>query len=91
MNRTELCAHVATATSLPRAEAALAVDAMFSAIADALARGEDVTVAGFGKFTTTDGAARTGRNPRTGEALAIAASRAPSFKAAKSLREAVNA
>ena len=89
MTRTELSARVA-ATSLSKADAAAAAGAVFSTIADALARGETVTVAGFGKFATRDRAARTGRNPRTGEAVAIAASRVPGFKAGKALRDAVN-
>ena len=90
MNRSELCAHVAAAASLSRADAAFAIDAMFLAIADALARDETVSIAGFGKFTTKRRAARKGRNPRTGEAVAIAASRVPAFKAGKALRESVN-
>ena len=88
MTRSELCARVAAATSLSKAAAA--VDALFSAIADALARGEAVTVAGFGRFTTRDRAARTGRNPQTGDAVVIAASRVPAFKAGKALRDAVD-
>ena len=91
MTRSELCARVAAATSQSNADVAAAAGALFSAIADALARGETVTVAGFGKFTTRDRPARTGRNPQTGEAVAIAASRAPAFKAGKALRDAVNA
>ena len=90
MTRSELCARVAAATSLSKADAAAAVGALFSAIADALARGETVTVAGFGRFTTRDRAARTGRNPQTGDAVAIAASRVPAFKAGKALRDAVD-
>ena len=87
MTRSELCARAAATTSLSKADAA-AVGALFSAIADALARGETVTVAGFGRFTTRDRAARTGRNPQTGDAVAIAASRVPAFKAGKALRDA---
>ena len=90
MTRSELCARVAAATSLSKAEAAAAAGALFSAIADALARGETVTVAGFGKFTTRDRPARDGRNPQTGEAVAITASQAPSFMVGKALRDAVN-
>ena len=90
MTRAELCARVATATSLSKADAAAAVGALFSAVNDALARGETVTVAGFGNFTVRDRAARAGRNPQTGEAVAIAASRVPAFKAGKALRDAVN-
>ena len=91
MARSELCARVAVATSLSNADAAAAAGAVFEAIADALARGETVSVAGFGKFDIRERAARRGRNPRTGEAVDIAASRAPAFKAAKALRDAVNA
>ena len=90
MTRSELCARVAAATSLSKADAAAAVGALFSAIADALARDETVTVARFGRFTTRDRAARTGRNPQTGDAVAIAASRVPAFKAGKALRDAVD-
>ena len=63
---------------------------MYLAIAGALARDETVSIAGFGKFTTKRRAARKGRNPRTGEAVVIAASRVPAFKAGKALRESVS-
>ena len=91
MKKSELAAQVATQTSLSKAQAERAVDAVFSAIGEALGRGESVTVAGFGTFATTARAARQGRHPRTGEPLAIAASKTPSFKAGKALREAVRA
>ena len=74
MNRSDLCTALAAATSLSKADAAAAAGAIFSAIAGALARGETVTIAGFGKFTARDRPARSGRNPQTGEAVAIAAS-----------------
>ena len=90
MNKHELVSHVAAGMSVTRADAERLIGVVFSAIADALARGEPVTIAGFGKFTTRSRAARTGRNPRTGEPVAIAASRTPSFKPAKALRDAVN-
>ena len=90
MTRSELRARLAAATSLSKADAAAAVGAMFSAIADALGKGETVTVAGFGNFTTRDRAACVGRNPQAGEAVAIAASRVPAFKAGKALRDAVH-
>ena len=64
-------------------------NAVFSAITGALAREETVTIAGFGTFATKRRPARQGHNPRTGESIAIAASKAPSFKAGKSLRDAV--
>ena len=90
MNRTELCARIAARSSLSRADAATAVDAVVSAIADALARGEAVSIAGFGKFDTRRRAARQGRNPRTGETVPIAAARVQAFRAAKALRDTVN-
>ena len=90
MNRTALVSQVATRTSLPRADAERVVAAVFSAIADALAADQPVAIAGFAKFTVRRRPARQGRNPRTGEPVAIAASRVPSFKAAKALRDAVN-
>lgn len=89
MKKSELAAHVATQTSLSRAQAERVVDAVFSAIGEALARDESVVIAGFGTFATKTRAARQGRNPGTGEPTAIAASRAPSFKAGKALRDAV--
>ena len=70
--------------------AAGAVDAVFETLGDALARREDVRIAGFGTFTTKRRPARTGRNPRSGEAVSIPASVAPAFKAGKTLRNAVN-
>ena len=90
MTRSALCSRVAAATSLSKADADVAAGAIFSSITDALARGETVTIAGFGKFTTQDRAARTGRNPRTGESVAIAARRVPAFKANTALRDSVN-
>ena len=90
MNRNQLAAHVAAETSVIRATAYSLVGAVFSAIADALARDQTAATAGFGKFELRSRAARAGRNPRTGEPVAIAASRAPSFKPAKALRDAVN-
>ena len=90
MNKNQLSAHVAAETSVTRATADTLVGAIFSAITDALARDETVAIAGFGKFEIRSRAARAGRNPQTGEPVAIAASRAPSFKPAKALRAAVN-
>ena len=89
MKKSELAAHVAAQTSLSRAQAERVVDAVFSAIGEALAREESVVIAGFGTFATKTRAARQGRNPGTGEPIAIAASRAPAFKAGKALRGAV--
>ena len=90
MNKAELSARVATQTSMSKAGTDAAVSAVFSTIADALAGGEIVSIAGFGTFSTKSRAARQGRNPRTGESIAIAAWNTPAFKAGKTLRETVN-
>ena len=90
MNRSELVSNVAARTSLSKADAGAAVAAVLSTIADALAREETVTIAGFGAFSTRRRAARDGRNPATGEPVAIPASKTATFKAAKELRGAVN-
>ncbi|MDQ2696435.1 MAG: HU family DNA-binding protein [Pseudomonadota bacterium] len=89
MNKSELIDSVAGATGLSRAEAAKAVDAVFAGIADALKAGDQVTLIGFGTFIVRERAARTGRDPRTGNALQIGASRVPAFKAGKGLKDAV--
>lgn len=91
MTKSELASSVAIQTTLSEAQAKRAVDAVFSAIGEALARGESVTLPGFGTFATKARGARQGRNPSTGEAITIAASKAPSFKAGKALRDAVRA
>ena len=90
MNKAELVSHVAAETSTTRAAAERMVGTVFSAIADALAGGETVAIAGFGTFSTRSRAARAGRNPATGASITIAASRAPAFKPGKTLRDAVN-
>ena len=90
MKKSDISSHVATQAFLSKADADSAVNAMFAAISDALAREEAVTIAGFGTFSTKRRPARQGRNPRTGESITIAASKVPSFKAGKTLRDAVN-
>ena len=90
MNRLELTAKVAAGTSLLKSDAASAVSAVLDTIGDALAGGEAVTLAGYGTFTSRKCPAREGTNPRSGKTIAIAASRTPEFKAAKTLRESVN-
>ena len=89
MNKAELSARVAARTSMSRPSADAAVSAVLSTIADALASGETVRIVGFGTFSTRSRSARQGRNPRTGESIAIAASNTPSFKAGKTLRDTV--
>ena len=91
MRESDIASHVADRTGIGRSAAGEAVDAVFAAIAEALARGEDVRVASFGTFGTRNRPARAGRNPRTGESLNIAASTVPTFKPGKPLKDAVNA
>ena len=87
--KSDLASHVATEASLSKAQAAAVVDAVFSATIDVLTRDESVVIPGFGTFTTKTRGARQGRNLRTGESIVIAPSKAPSFKAGKTLRDAV--
>ncbi|GAA4862441.1 HU family DNA-binding protein [Luteimonas vadosa] len=90
MNKNDLVEAVASEANLSKADAGRAVDAVVSSVTSALKRGDSVSVLGFGTFTVRDRAARTGRNPRTGEEINIAASKNPAFKAGKALKDAVN-
>ena len=90
MNKGELIEAVADSAGISRADASKAVDAVFDSITAALANGGSVSLLGFGTFSVKARAARTGRNPRTGEPLQIAASNVPGFKAGKALKDAVN-
>ena len=90
MNKNELIAQVADAAEISKADAGKAVDAVFDAIAGALASGGDVRLVGFGTFSVAERAATQGRNPRTGEPIQIPASKQPKFKAGKGLKDAVN-
>jgi DNA-binding protein HU-beta len=90
MNKAELIDAVAESTGLSKAEATRAVDAVIQSISEALRRGDQVSLVGFGTFSVKHRAARTGRNPRTGEMMQIAPSSQPSFKAGKALKDAVN-
>ncbi len=90
MNKSELIDAVAMSADISKAAAGRALDAMIDTIADALKEGDQVTLVGFGTFQVKDRAARTGRNPQTGEAIEIKASRVPGFKAGKALKDAVN-
>ncbi len=91
MNKTELIAKIAEAADLPKTTANKALDAALGAITEALVAGDTVSLVGFGTFNVRDRKARTGRNPRTGEEIQIAASKNPAFKAGKALKDAVNA
>ncbi len=90
MNRNELVDSVVTVSGLKKGEAEQAVDAVFDAISAALRKGDEVRIAGFGTFLVSHRAATEGRNPRTGEKIAIAASNQPKFRAGKGLKDAVN-
>jgi DNA-binding protein HU-beta len=89
MNKSELIAAVAEKQGVAKTQAASAVEAVIGAIEDALKAGERVQLVGFGTFEVKDRPARQGQNPKTGEKIAIAASKAPVFKAGKSLKELV--
>lgn len=90
MNKTDLVHAVARDAELSKSDAARAVDAVFDSITEALKQGDKVSLVGFGVFSVRERAARQGRNPRTGETLAIAASKTPGFKAGKALKDAVS-
>ena len=90
MNKQELIEQVSESADLSKAAASRAVDGMLDAITGALTSGDQVTLVGFGTFLVRDRAARTGRNPRTGEPIEIAAAKNPAFKAGKALKDAVN-
>jgi len=89
MNKSELVDAIASKASLSKVDAAQALDAVISAVGEALKSGDSVTLVGFGTFSVKERAARTGRNPKTGEALQIEASKVPSFKAGKGLKDLV--
>lgn len=90
MNKSELIDAVANDADLSKAKAGDAVEAALGAISDALSGGDSVALVGFGTFSVRERDARTGRNPRTGESIQIAASRVPVFKAGKALKDAVS-
>jgi DNA-binding protein HU-beta len=90
MNKGELIEAVAGSSGLSRSESTKAVDAVLDTVSKTLAGGGSVSLVGFGTFTVKSRAARMGRNPRTGEAIHIAASKVPGFKAGKGLKDAVN-
>ena len=89
MNKTELIAAVAEKAGLTKKDAERAVNATIDAITESLVKGDKVQVSGLGSFEVKNREARTGRNPQTGETNQIAASKLPTFKAAKALKDAV--
>ena len=90
MNKTELVAAVAEKTGLSRKDAEAAVKAFTETVTSELRDGGKVQIVGFGTFEVSERAAREGRNPHTGEAMEIKASKAPRFKAGKAFKDAVN-
>jgi DNA-binding protein HU-beta len=90
VNKTELIEEIAKSADLTKASAARALDAMIEAVTNTLKNKDSVTLVGFGTFTVGERAARTGRDPRTKEAIKIKAAKVPKFKAGKALKDAVN-
>ncbi len=90
MNKSELIDAIAASADISKAAAGRALDSMVEAITDALKKGDQVTLIGFGTFAVKERAARTGRNPQTGETIQIEAAKVPGFKAGKALKDAVN-
>jgi DNA-binding protein HU-beta len=90
MNKSDLYNRVTEVSGLSKKDATVAVDAVFDVIAESLAEGQPVKLAGFGNFEVRPRAARNGRNPATGEPVAIPASKVPAFKASKNLKERFN-
>ena len=90
MNKGELVAALAAKTELSKKDSEAAMNALVDVIGDTIAKGEKVQLIGFGTFESKARPARTARNPRTGEEVKIAASKAPAFKAGKALKDKVN-
>lgn len=90
MNKSELIDAIAVSADIPKAAAGRALDAMIEAVGSALKEGDQVALVGFGTFVVKERAARTGRNPQTGEPIEIKAAKVPGFKPGKALKDAVN-
>ena len=90
MNKTELVVAMAEKTELSKKDAEKALKAFTDVVAEELAKGEKIQLVGFGTFEVVDRPARYGRNPKTGDPMKIAASKAPKFKAVKALKDVVN-
>ena len=89
MNKTELVAAIAEKAGISKKDAEASVKAFTDVVAEELKKGEKIQLVGFGTFEVSERAARTGRNPQTGEEMTIAASKSPKFKAGKALKDAV--
>lgn len=90
MNKSELIHAIATKSGMKKSQVSDALDYFTQVVTEELANGGEVALIGFGTFSVKDRAERTGRNPKTGEPLHLPASKAPTFKAGKGLKEAVN-
>lgn len=90
MTKADLISAIATDTGFSKKDSETALGSVINAITKSLKSGNDVRLVGFGTFKVSERAARSGRNPRTGETIKIAASKVPTFKAGKELKEAVN-
>jgi DNA-binding protein HU-beta len=90
MNKSELIEHIAKSADISKSSAGRALDAAIEAIETALKDGQEVTLVGFGSFYVSERAARTGRNPRTGDAIEIEAAKVPKFRPGKALRDSIN-
>jgi len=90
MNKSDLIDAIAASAGLSKADAGRALDALVKTVTKTLKKGDTVSLVGFGTFSVRKRAARTGRNPRTGETIKIKASKNPAFKAGKALKDAVN-
>ena len=91
MNKVELVASMAEKAELTKVDAEKALKAFIDVVTEEMKNGGKVQLVGFGTFETTERAARTGRNPKTGEAIEIGTSTSPKFKAGKALKDAINA
>jgi len=91
MKKSDLVDLVSQRQNLPRPQVEQTIDAFLDAVAEGLSRGERIDFRGFGAFAVRESAARSGRNPRTGETIQIAARKTPTFKVGKELRDRVNA
>jgi DNA-binding protein HU-beta len=90
VNKTELIDHIAKQADISKAAAGRALEAIVGGIRTSLKRGNAVTLVGFGTFTVGKRAARTGRNPRTGDSIKIKAARVPKFRPGKALKDSLN-
>jgi DNA-binding protein HU-beta len=90
MNKTELVAAIAESAGITKADASRALQALLETVTSSMSKGDSVSLTGFGTFSVTERAARTGRNPSNGKALKIAAKKVAKFKAGKGLSSAVN-